>query len=343
MSRTSTTSAMLTETQEAPTAVARLLDRELSTLCALGRRLAALAPNVLVTCARGSSDHAALYLKYVLEISAGVPVASMGPSIASVYGVAPLLSCAAVLTISQSGRSPDLVAFQAAAQAAGALTIGFVNVVDSPVAAAADVLIPLHAGPETSVAATKSFIVSVAAGAALVAAWIGDSTLMRAVEALPETLSAALMCDWSSAEAAMSGAPSSFVVGRGPGLAIASEAALKFKEVVGRHAEAFSLAEVMHGPMRLIGPGFPVLALLPEDRAAEQNRSALAQLEAIGAAVFVAGKATGTVLPIVSAGHPLLDPLAMVVPFYLMAERMAWRAGFDPDRPNHLRKVTETR
>jgi glucosamine--fructose-6-phosphate aminotransferase (isomerizing) len=314
-------SHMQAETREAPQAVARLLDRELPALRALGRRLAALAPPVLVTTARGSSDHAAMFLKYTLEIAAGIPVASMGPSIASVYGTAPRLAGAAVVTISQSGRSPDLVAFQAAARRSGALTIAIVNTQDSPVATEADVTIPLHAGPELSVAATKSFIASAAAAAALVACWTGDAALLTAVQNLPDSLGRALSCDWSPAEAALAAA-------------MACEAALKGKEVAARHAEAFSLAEVMHGPLRLVEHGFPILAFIAEDAAAAESRTALARLTEAGGTVFA--------LPSVPTGHKLLDPLAMMPPFYLMAERLAHRLGFDPDKPSNLKKVTQT-
>lgn len=329
-------SRMATETCEAPDAVARLLDREGSAIRDLGRRLATMAPPFVVTCGRGSSDHAAMYLKYSLEIATGIPVCSMGPSVASVYGTAPRVKGAVVVTVSQSGRSPDLVAFQAACRAAGALTIALVNVAESPVAAGADILIPLHAGAETSVAATKSFIAAAAAAAALVAAWSGDTARMAAVERLPWALEGSLGADWSEVLAPLATAGSCYTLGRGPGLAMAAEAALKLKEVLGRHAEAFSFAEVMHGPLRLLGPEFPLLAFLPDDAAQAANRAAIARLEVTGARVLVGQGFTGT-------GEAMLDPIAMMAPFYLGIEVLARRQGLDPDRPTHLSKVTETR
>ncbi len=330
---------MAQETREAPEAVARLLALELGTIRALGKRLAALAPPVVVTSARGSSDHASVFMKYLLEIATGIPVSSMGPSIASVYGTRPRVGGSVLVSISQSGRSPDLVAFQAACRDAGALTVALVNVTDSPVAREADVLVPLHAGPEKSVAATKSFVCSLVAGAAVVAAWTGDEARLTALQRLPEVLERALAADWSAAEAAFAAAPSCYVLGRGPGFALAQEAALKFKEVTGRHAEAFSLAEVMHGPLRLVQTAFPVLAFAPADAAAEENQRALARLAEAGATLFTAGGS----LPCPGTGDAMLDPIAMVLPFYVFAEKLAWRLGFDPDRPAHLRKVTETR
>lgn len=345
MSTVPQASAMARETGEAPAAVARLLEREGAGIGALGRRLAAMAPRVVVTCARGSSDHAAHYLKYLLETALGVPVASMGPSVASVYGTQLRLAGAVLVTVSQSGRSPDLVAFQAAARAGGALTVALVNDTTGPVASAADVVVPLHAGAEASVAATKSFVASAAAAAALVAAWTGDATLEAALGALPARLEAALACDWSAVGEALSAAPSAYMLGRGPALAIAHEAALKAKEVSGRHAEAFSLAEVMHGPLQLVGPGFPVLAFLPDDAAVAANRAALQRLEAVGGRVFAAspmGAMPGVALPAMGCGHPALAPLGMILSFYRMIESVARLRGLDPDRPSHLSKVTRT-
>jgi glucosamine--fructose-6-phosphate aminotransferase (isomerizing) len=337
-------SAMARETAEAPAAVARLLAAEGATIGALGRRLAAMDPPVVVTCARGSSDHAAHYLKYLLETALGVPVASVGPSVASVYGTRLRLRGAVVVTISQSGRSPDLVAFQAAARQGGGLTVALVNDTTGPVAAEADVVVPLSAGPETSVAATKSFVSSCAAGAALVAAWAGDAALARALSGLPDRLAAALGCDWGAA-AKLGVAAGGYVVGRGPALALAHEMALKAKEVAGLHREAFSLAEVMHGPLQLVGPGFPVLALVPEDAALAANREALARLVATGAEVLAASPVAGlpgVALPAIRCGHGALDPLGMVLGFYRWVEVLARSKGLDPDRPSRLAKVTRT-
>lgn len=340
MTASSFPSAMARETAEAPEAVARLLEREGAAIAALGRRLAGMEPPVVVTCARGSSDHAAHFLKYLLETTLGVPVASVGPSVASVYGTRLRMKGAVLVIVSQSARAPDVLAFQAAARAGGALSVALVNDTTGPIAAAADVVVPLQAGPELSVAATKSFVASVAAAAALAAAWAGDTVLEAAVNGLPERLAAALACDWSAA-APLLAAPSCYMLGRGPALAIAHEAALKTKEVTARHAEAFSLAEVMHGPLQLVAPGFPVLAFLPDDAARAVNAAALARLAEVGAEVFAAGP-DGTALPTVRCGHPALDALAMVLPFYRLVERAARERGLDPDRPSHLRKVTRT-
>lgn len=337
--------AMAREIAEAPAAVARFLDREAATLAAAASRIAERAPPVIVTCARGSSDHAAAYFKYLVEILTGVPVASMGPSVASLYDAPLRLKGGVMVAVSQSGRSPDIVSLQGAARRAGAFTIAVVNDTASPLAQDADAVLPLHAGPETSVAATKTFLASAAVLAALVAAWRGDAALARAVRRLPEALTAALGADWSQALEPLREARSVYVVGRGPGLAIAAEAALKLKEVAMLHAEAFSGAEVMHGPVQLVGAGFPVIALRPGDAAHGAMGEAAGKLAAAGAQVFVceAGEPRSGRLPAAPSDHPLLDPLTMLLSFYVLAEQVARARGHDPDRPNRLRKITETR
>jgi len=343
-----TTSLMAAETREGPAAVARLLDLNAAAFADLGRRLRAIDPPVFVTCGRGSSDHAAAYFKYLTEIVLGRPVASLGPSVASIYAAPLRLEGAAMLTISQSGRSPDVVALQRAAKRAGALTIAVVNDESSPVAADADVLLPMRAGEERSVAATKTFIAACAAAAAIVAAWSGDAALDDAVARLPVSLDAALSADWSAADP-LARERSLYVLGRGPAMAMAQEAALKLKETASLHAEAFSPAEVMHGPLQLVDPGFPVLAFAPDDAAAETTRLALERLQASGAKLFTAAvpghhaaSMPGAALPSAASGHGLTDPIAMIQSFYVLAERIARLRGLDPDKPERLRKVTRT-
>ncbi len=337
------TSLMAAETREAPAVVARMLTCNAAVITTIGNRLRSLNPPVILTCGRGSSDHAAAYFKYLTEIMLGVPVASVGPSIASVYEAPLKLHGAALLTISQSGQSPDIVALQRAAKAAGVLTIAILNVTDSPIGLEADFVVPLHADEEKSVAATKSFIASCAAAAAIVAAWSGDKALTAAVNHLPDTLQTALAQDWSLAEA-LASERSLYVLGRGPALAMAEEAALKLKETASLHAEAFSPAEVMHGPLQLVERGFPVLCLAPDDAAAVTTRVALDRLVSSGAKVFTASARTlpGVHLPVAATGHGLTDPIAIIQSFYVLAERIARLRGHDPDRPERLRKVTET-
>jgi len=339
-----TPSHMAREVAEIPQAAARFLDRSAPMVQAAALALRGADPGLLVTVARGSSDHAATYLKYAVELLAGVPVASVGPSIASIYRRPLRLTGAACLGISQSGRSPDLVDMMAAARSSGALTLAITNHADSPMAQTAAYCLPLQAGEERSIAATKTFVTSVVAGLALLAEWQDDDSLRRAVASLPQTLGQATALDWSPLAARLVRAQSAFVLGRGPGFAIACEAALKFKETCGLHAESYSAAEVLHGPAALVQAQFPVLALAVEDAALPQVCATAARLAAQGADVFVTGAdVTGcTRLPVVEGLHPLVAPLALVVSFYAFVEALARRRGFDPDLPAHLRKVTET-
>ena len=339
------TSLMAAEVAEIPDAVARLWDRSNAALEDAGRALREREPAVFATIARGSSDQAAVLFKYATEIAAGVPVASIGPSVASVYDAKLKLGGAASLAISQSGKSPDIVAAQKSAGEGGALTIAITNNPDSPLAREAAHAVDIAAGPERSVAATKTFVTSAAAGLGLLAHWQEDQALLAALHNLPETLRAALDCDWSSFAQVLAQDTSLFILGRGPAFAVAGEAALKFKETCGMHAESYSAAEVMHGPMALVTPGFPVLAFAARDRAEPYVVEAVEGLAAKGAAVFATTDkiAAERQLPFVATGHPLTDPLALITAFYRFAEELARARGLDPDRPPHLRKVTETR
>ncbi len=327
------------EAREAPEAVQRFLERNGGTLADLGKRLRALDPPLILTSARGSSDHAAGYLKYVAEISAGVPCASIGASVASVYGATLKARNALAVTISQSGQSPDIVALQHEARRAGALTVAIVNVEDSPAAKSADICLPLCAGPEKSVAATKTFIVSLAAGAALVAHWLDDDALKRAVAALPEQLATAAKLSWPGFVEFAAKSDSLYVLGRGPSLPIAAETALKLKETCAIHAEAYSTAEVMHGPLEIVDEGFPVFVYAQRDASLPSIEAAIAKLRSIGANTVVAGVGG---LPVAPVSHPLLEPVSLIQTLYLAVENVARLRGRDPDSPRLLRKVTET-
>jgi glucosamine--fructose-6-phosphate aminotransferase (isomerizing) len=332
-------SHMAREAAEAPAAAARFLERNGAALAVLGRRLRDAPPPVILTAARGSSDHAAAYFKYLAEILLGVPCASIGASVVSVYGASLKVEGALAITISQSGKSPDIVALQQAARRAGALTVAIVNDERSPAGESADICLPLHAGPELSVAATKSFIASLVAGAAVVAHWLDSRELVGAVAALPERLAKAAAIAWPELRDLARNANSLYVLGRGPSLPIAAETALKLKETCAIHAEAYSTAEVMHGPLELVGEGFPVLAYSPEDLSRRSATEAIARLVATGARVAVAGRGG---LACTETGYPLLDPICMIQTAYPCIESVATARGRDPDRPRLLKKVTET-
>jgi len=337
------------EAAEAADVVAAQFARNRDTVAALAARLRAAPPPFVVTCARGSSDHAATYAKYLIETELGIVTASLSPSIGSVYGAPLRLQGALFIAISQSGKSPDLLRNAEAAKAAGAHVVALVNVEDSPLAWLADTTIPLCAGAERSVAATKSYLASLAAIAQLVAHWKGEAALLDALDTLPQALREAWEQDWTALADGLVDARNLFVLGRGLGLGAAQEAALKFKETCGLHAEAYSSAEVKHGPMALVGAGFPVLAFVQPD---ETGAGAIAVAEEFGkrgAEVWVAATPglapavrSAIRLPLPSVAHPALAPLVTVQGFYRAINALALRRGHDPDVPPHLNKVTET-
>ncbi len=335
-----TETLMFNEAASTASVVATQFARNHDVVKALAADLQQNPPPFVVTCARGSSDHAATYAKYLFETRLGLVTASASPSVGSVYEARQQLKGALYLVISQSGKSPDLLRNAEAAKAAGARVVALVNVEDSPLAQLADTVIPLGASAERSVAATKSYLASLSAILQLCAYWRNDPTLIAALDALPAALSQAWECDWSPVTEGLVDAHNLFVVGRGPGLAAAQEAALKFKETCGLHAEGYSSAEVKHGPMALVGKDFPVLAFAQPDETGAGTRALAEEFAARGAKVWLAGE--GGNLPVATAPHPLCAPLLVVQSFYRAINALALRRGFNPDLPPHLNKVTET-
>ncbi len=333
--------AMARETAEAPEVVARMLAAAKPALREVSAMFRARKPTHIVTSARGSSDHAAHYLKYLCELVLGLPCASVGASVVSIYRRPLALRDCIVVAISQSGASPDGLAFVAEAKRAGVPVVSITNVPGSALAKLADVPIELGAGLEQSVAATKTFIASAAMAARIVAEWGGDGAFVSAFDGLPAALAAANGLRWSAMEAGFAKAGSLYVLGRGPSLAIAGEAALKLKETSGLHAEAYSSAEVIHGPLALIEPGFPVLLVAPDDAAYATNLATAERLRGVGADVYVVAR-DGAQYGYAATAHPLLDPISIIQTFYGSAERIARLRGYDPDRPRLLSKVTRT-
>lgn len=339
-----TTSHMRTEALQSAAVVAELLNSDLDTLGNLAAELRRRAPDHIITIARGSSDHAAAYFAYLCMLRLGRYVTSLPPSLLSLYD-APLQRAGTLaLAFSQSGRSPDLVRATAFFSGPHIRSVALVNDAHSPLAAAARTVLPLHAGIETSVAATKSFIAQLAGGARLLAAWQGDALLQAALQRLPSSLEAAADQDWSVAVEALATADRLMVVSRGAGMAVAQEAALKFKETCGIQAETFSSAELRHGPMALIEDGYPLLILAPRGPAQNEMRGLADEMRARGAKVLLATTGEGQAgnLPCATAEHPDLDPVCLIQSFYLMVETLARRRGRDPDKPSFLSKVTMT-
>jgi glucosamine--fructose-6-phosphate aminotransferase (isomerizing) len=334
---------MFREAAQAPEVVRTQLAANAAQVAGLAERLRRAPPRAVVTCARGSSDHAATFARYLIETRLGLLTSSAAPSVSSVYETAPDLGGTLLLAISQSGASPDLLAMVKRARQAGACIVALVNAERSPLGQLADELLPLHAGPERAVAATKSYLASLAAIVHLVTEWSSDAPLAAALKQSPQQLARAWQFDWQAAVARLTPVNNLYVVARGLGLGIAQEAALKLKETCGLHAEAVSAAELRHGPMALVGAGFPLLMFTQND----ESRAGVAQLAeelgARGADVLLAGAHAPhtTELPTEGA-HPVIEPLLFAQSFYRMANALALARGLNPDAPPHLRKVTET-
>jgi glucosamine--fructose-6-phosphate aminotransferase (isomerizing) len=340
----SATTFMAAEIGQAPQAVRSQEGALAAPLAELVRRLKAKPPRLAVTVARGSSAHAATFAKHLIERYVGIQVAAAAPSIATVYGRDLDLKDQLLLAISQSGESDDLIEQAQSARRGGALTVALVNATSSPLAQASDIVLPLSAGLEQSVAATKTFVASLAALLRLTAAWTGDAAMARAVARLPERLEAAGALDWSAWFAAVAKASSLFTVGRGPTLAIAREAALKLKETCGIHAEAYSGAELQHGPIALVTKGFPILMFLPTDAAADALIALARDLRGKQAAIFTVESDAGAGrLPALPPEQPEADAICAIQSFYAALPPLAKLRGMDADRPRHLRKVTRTR
>jgi glutamine---fructose-6-phosphate transaminase (isomerizing) len=334
-------SLMRHETQESAAAVQRCL-AQTDAFAKVATRLMRLDPPFVVVSARGSSGHVGTFLRYLIARELGLVGAAAMPSVASLYGRRLRMQGALFVGISQSGRSPDLLRQAELARESGALTLAIVNDPASPLTQACEMVLDIAAGPERSVAATKTVLASLAAAIALVATWSGRSTPW--LDELPTRLTEAMRLDWSALVRLLADVDQLFTVGRGAALGIAAEAALKLAETCGIAGMAYSAAELAHGPMALAGPDVPILGFVQNDATLPPTREALAGLAARGVPVLVAGGVVpgAVVLPSLPPLAPDADLLCVLASFYLAAESASRVRGFDPDHPPSLRKVTRT-
>jgi glucosamine--fructose-6-phosphate aminotransferase (isomerizing) len=335
---------MLKEAVSAADCVALQLSQDVEHYAALGQTLRTTQFNAALTLARGSSDHAANYCAYLIMSRIGRVVASLPMSLLTLYKSPLVTRNTLTIAISQSGQSPDVVEPTGYFRNGGATTVALVNDITSPLAQAAEWAMPLHAGKEQSVAATKSFIASLVAGARLVAEWQNDPELKEGLAALPDALRIASQADWSAAIDVLAPARKLMVVGRGISFPIALESALKFKETSALQAEAFSGAEIKHGPMALIEEGYPLMIFATRGPTQAGLVQLATEMRGRGARVLLAAPADVAErdLTLPTAATPDLDPIVAVQAFYVMAAKLAEARGMDPDRPRHLSKVTKT-
>ncbi|WP_432065218.1 SIS domain-containing protein [Streptomyces sp. C10-9-1] len=340
---------MAGEMAQQPAVLRRILDEGAPRIRAVAREVAARRPRFVLLTARGTSDNAALYAKYLMEIRLGLPCGLTSMSTTTAYGARPDLTDVLVVTVSQSGGSPDLVASTRAAREAGAITLAVTNNADSPLAAVSEFHVDVLAGPEKALPATKTYTAS------LLALYLfteglrdGDTS---AAGALPELASRVLgrQDEVRTLAARYRFAERMVITSRGYGYPTAKEAALKLMETSYIPALAYSGADLLHGPLAMVDNVSPVIAVVTQGRGGEALQPVLDRLRGRGADLFVVGPAAqvsaasaGFVLP--TEGVPEeLQPVLEILPLQLMAYEVTIARGQDPDAPRALAKVTETR
>jgi glucosamine--fructose-6-phosphate aminotransferase (isomerizing) len=341
------------EIREQPVALARLLRAGRAEVGQAAAAVRAFQPRFVVTAARGSSDNAARYAKYLFGARNRLVVSLGAPSLLTLYGAPPALAGALVIGISQSGESPDIVALVEEGRRQGALTLALCNKPDSPLARAAAHIIDLHAGPEESVAASKSYTAELLALAMLSAAVDGDAAATAALDAVPDAVERTLSAATSLPDAALAPfvlADRLLVLGRGFNFATAFELALKIKELTGATADPYATPDLFHGPLAMIDAGYPALVVAHRGAAFEDARRTLQAIASRGAEILTISDDPSLQADFAFCGHFLtapgvpewLSPITAIVPGQLLALALARARGQDPDRPWGLAKVTRT-
>lgn len=330
-----TQTIMEQEAKQAPSVVQQQLQANQSLVESIGEKLRQFDPKMVMIIGRGSSDHAGVFGKYLIEIESGVPTFAAAPSVASVYGKTLKLKQTLVIVISQSGRSPDIIAQANMAKEAGAYCIALVNDETSPLKDIVDDVLPLKAGVEISVAATKSYLATLCALLQLTAHWTQNKELTKALNTLPSALQSMIEAKPQLTAQSVNGVTNMVVLGRGLGYAVTKEMALKLKEVSSIHAEAFSSAEFLHGPVTLVEQGLTILDCAVNDESAESHAQQVNEVKSRGAELVHMQQTDATV-------HPRLAPLMVLQRFYLDVAEVAVSRGFNPDEPKGLKKVTKT-
>jgi glutamine---fructose-6-phosphate transaminase (isomerizing) len=342
---------MLEEIRQQPETLARTLRAELPRMVRFGRILQQRRPSLIVLVARGTSDNAAQFGRYLIEILTGIPVSLAAPSVFTLYGAPVNYSGALVVALSQSGESTDTNVVLEHARRQGALTIGVTNEAKSSLASLAEFVFHVRAGREKSVAATKTYTGQMVFFYLLAYA-LGAKLRLADLQRLPEQVNAALSLEKTIAELAQRYRfmERAVVVGRGLNYANAFEFALKMMETSYVVAERFSSADFLHGPIALIERGFPLFLFAPSGVTWITMQQMLEKLAGLKAETLVisdrsnpSARKTGTRELIIPAHLPeLFSPIPYIIPAQLFSAALAAEKGFDPDRPRTLSKVTQT-
>lgn len=342
------------ESREVPQLIARQIEANADILLRLREKLRKTPPKYALTIGRGSSDHACTYAKYLLETNLGLITASAAPSVVTIYKAQLHMKDALVIGVSQSGQSPDIGKMMEVARHDGAITVAIVNETNSPLAKTAEFLVPMYAGEERAVAATKSYIAALSALAQLTAICANNNKLLRDLQQLADLLEQSLNLSWLAALAEFKDINNTLVIARGFGFPIAQEAALKFKETSAIQAEAFSTAEILHGPFALIKKKHPYLLFAQIDATLAGTLELAKKITDLGGRVVLAiaqnapiatvelKKIAALILPLPHSLDAILDPIMTIQAFYPMVAQLAVARGLNPDAPENLQKVTET-
>lgn len=346
-----TQSHLYREIYEQPQSLARLLEAEKATVAKLAAAIRERNISQIVIAARGTSDNAARYAQYLLGSLNGILVTLATPSLFSIYQRPPVLGNVCVLGISQSGKSPDIVAVLTEARKQGALTAAITNKTDSPLAQAGDFVIDLHAGEELAVAATKSYTAQLAAIALLSTALADDPAMNQALERLPRVVGDTLsnLPDMANVVQRYRYMQQCVVIGRGYNYSTAFELALKLKELTYTIVQPYSSADFLHGPVAVLEPGFPVIVIAPSGQMLPEMQSFIQTIRERGAEILAISddhdtlRLSRTALRTPTGLPEWLSPIINIVPGQLLALHLAHTRDFDVDQPRGLRKVTETR
>lgn len=332
---------MAAEIAEQPRVLAGLLDSA-ADIARVTERVERAAPRFVLIAARGTSDHAALYAKYLAEIRLGLPAGLASPSSMTIYGARPDLTGVLFLAISQSGGSPDLVDSTRAARELGALTVAVTNAADSPLAAAAELTVDVQAGPELAVAATKTYTAELLALYLLLAGDQDGGSAAGRAAGLPAAAERTLAHGGPVRAAARYRDVARLVVtGRGYSYPTAREAALKLMETSYLSAQAFSGADLLHGPLAMIDASVPVVAITTPGRGGDAMAPVLERLARVPAEVLRVGPEDGLWVDTAGLAEELA-PMLEILPLQRLAWQLALDRGEDPDQPRGLSKVTRT-
>ncbi len=337
---------MAAEIAEQPQSLQRLLDTQFTAIQEIANKVRELQPRFVLMCARGTSDHAAIYFKYLTEIKLQLPVGLTSPSTFTAYGARPRLDDVLWVSVSQSGGSPDLVESTAAARAGGAFTVAVTNAPQSPLAAASEFNIDIAAGPELAVAATKSYTSQLLALYLLADMCAGgDGSSARQLPTFAQQVVDA--ADGTRAAGRYRFVEKIVTTGRGYAYPTAREAALKLMETCYLSAHPFSSADLMHGPLAMIDETHPVIAIAPEGVGGEAIEPVLQRLREHKADMLIVGdpkraEGAAALIPLPAGIPEEVSPIIQIIPLQQLAHALSVARGGDPDAPRGLRKITET-